>query len=587
MWDPQSYADAVLVRLLRTHLRPYRTLLVVVVVFQAAQSVATLALPSLNADIIDEGVARGDIGHIVRVGLLMLLLTLVQIACSVVAVYVGARAAMSFGRDVRSAVFTRVGTFSEREVARFGAPSLITRSTNDVQQVQQLVLMVSTMLITTPILAIGGVLFAVRQDVGLSWILAVAVPVLLAVVGLVVSRMLPQFRKMQVRIDGVNQVLREQLTGIRVIRAFVREPVETARFAERNAAVTETAAATGRWAALLFPVVQLIVNVSSVAVVWFGAFRIQDGTLQVGALTAFLSYLVQILYAVLFATFLAVILPRAAVSAERIGEVLATDSTVVPPAAPTAPGSVLGTIELRSATFTYPGAEHPVLRDVSLVARPGETLAVIGSTGSGKTTLVNLLPRLVDVTGGAVLVDGVDVRELDQEVLWSRIGLVPQRAYLFAGTVASNLRFGDPDATDADLWAALETAQAANFVREMPLGLGAPIAQGGTNVSGGQRQRLAIARCLVKRPPVYVFDDAFSALDTGTDARLRAALDRDAAGATRIIVAQRVSTIAGADRIVVLEKGEVVATGTHGQLLDASAEYREIVASQLAVEEAA
>ncbi len=587
MSDPRSYAVAVLARLLLAHLRPYRALLLGVVVFQAAQSIATLALPSLNADIIDEGIARGDTGYILRVGALMLLITLVQIACSVVAVYFGAKTAMSFGRDVRAAVFTRVGTFSEREVARFGAPSLITRSTNDVQQVQQLVLMVATMLITTPILAIGGVLFAVREDVGLSSILAVAVPLLLAVVGLVVSRMLPQFRKMQVRIDGVNRVLREQLAGIRVIRAFVREPVEVARFAERNAEVTETAVVAGRWAALLFPVVQLIVNVSSVAVVWFGAFRIQDGTLQVGALTAFLSYLVQILYAVLFATFLAVILPRAAVSAERIGEVLATGSSVVPTAAAVAPRSPLGTVELRRATFTYPGAEHPVLRDVDLVVRPGETVAVIGSTGSGKTTLVNLLPRLVDVTGGAVLVDGVDVRDLDQEVLWSRIGLVPQRAYLFTGTVASNLRFGDPDATDERLWAALETAQAADFVRAMPLGLDAPIAQGGTNVSGGQRQRLAIARCLVKRPPVYVFDDSFSALDTGTDARLRAALDRDAAGAARIVVAQRVSTIAGADRIVVLEKGEVVAEGSHEELLRGSAEYREIVASQLAVEEAA
>lgn len=572
-------------RLLLTHLRPYRALLLGVVVFQGAQSIASLMLPSLNADIIDQGVARGDTGTILRIGAVMLGITLLQIACSIVAVWFGARTAMAFGRDVRLAVFDRVGVFSEREVARFGAASLITRTTNDVQQVQMLVLMTCTMLVATPILAIGGIVFAIREDVGLSWIVVVAVPVLLAGVGFVITRMSPQFQRMQVRIDAVNRVLREQLTGIRVIRAFVREPVETERFAEANLAVTETAVRAGRWFALMFPFVTLVLNVSSVAVIWFGGARIDAGTLQVGALTAFLSYLVQILMAVMLATFLAVILPRAAVSGRRIQEVLGTESTVLPPAVTRAP-TTEGTIELRQATFAYPGAEHPVLHEVSLTARPGETVAIIGSTGAGKTTLVNLLPRLFDATGGAVLVDGVDVRELDPEVLWSRIGLVPQRAFLFSGTVATNLRYGDPTASDEQLWAALGTAQAADFVRAMPEGLDAPIAQGGTNVSGGQRQRLAIARALVKRPPILVFDDAFSALDTGTDARLRAALDQDFSTATRIVVAQRISTIVGADRIVLLEGGRVVATGTHEQLLESAPEYAEIVASQLAAQEA-
>jgi ATP-binding cassette, subfamily B, multidrug efflux pump len=573
-------------RLLGQFLRPYWPLIVGVIVFQAGQSIASLLLPSLNADLIDQGVAKGDTGTILRIGMMMLLVTLVQIACSIVAVWFGSRAAMSFGRDVRHAVFDRVGTFSEREVAHFSAPSLITRTTNDVQQVQMLVLMTCTMLVSTPILSIGGVVFALREDVGLSWILVVAVPVLLAGVGLVISRMAPQFERMQVRIDGVNRVLREQLTGIRVIRAFVREPVETARFEEANLAVTETAVRAGRWFAVMFPFVMLVLNVSSVAVIWFGAFRIDDGTLMVGQLTAFLSYIVQILMAVMLATFLAVILPRANVSGKRIQEVLRTDSTVVPPAVPQPIAAPDGTVELRAATFAYPGAEHPVLHEVSLLARPGETLAIIGSTGAGKTTLVNLLPRLFDVTDGAVLVDGTDVRSLDPEVLWSRIGLIPQRAFLFSGTVASNLRYGDPEATDEQLWQALATAQAEDFVRAMPEGLDAPIAQGGTNVSGGQRQRLAIARALVKRPPILVFDDAFSALDTATDARLRAALDQDFADTTRIVVAQRISTIVGADRIVVLERGRVVASGTHDELVATSPEYAEIVASQLAVEEA-
>ncbi|TXK19571.1 ABC transporter ATP-binding protein [Homoserinibacter sp. GY 40078] len=573
--------------LLVKHLRPYWALLVGVVVFQLAQSIATLYLPALNADIIDNGVATGDTGYILATGGLMLLITLGQITAAILAVYFGARASMALGRDLRAAVFRRVGEFSEREVARFGAPSLITRSTNDVQQVQMLVLMSCTILVSTPILAIGGVIFALREDVMLSWIMVVAVPVLLVAVGLIIVRMVPQFRKMQTRIDNVNRVLREQLTGIRVIRAFVREERERERFAVANRELTDTALRAGRLFALMFPVVMLVLNVSSVAVLWFGAFRIESGEMQVGSLIAFLSYLVQILMAVMMATFLAVLLPRAAVSADRIGEVLGTEPSVVPPLAPVTELVSTGEVELRGATFAYPGAEAPVLREVSFTARPGRMTAIIGSTGSGKTTLVNLLPRLFDVTGGAVLVDGVDVRELDPELLWSRIGLVPQRPYLFSGTVASNLRYGNPDATDEELWEALEIAQGRDFVEAMPEGLDAPIAQGGTNVSGGQRQRLAIARALVKRPEIYVFDDSFSALDTATDARLRQALAREVSDATMIVVAQRVSTILQADQIVVMEDGAVVGLGTHEELLASSAEYREIVESQLSAEEAA
>lgn len=574
-------------RILVRYLRPFWPLLIGVVLFQAAQSIAALTLPNLNADIIDDGVVTGDIGFIVRTGVVMLGVTLVQIACSIAAVYFGARTAMGLGRDLRGAVFERVGEFSEREVSKFGAPSLITRTTNDVQQVQMLVLMTCTMLIATPIQSIGGVIFALRTDVQLSWILVVAVPALLIAMSFIIVRMLPLFRVMQERIDTVNRVLREQLTGMRVVRAFVREPFERARFGVANDELTETALRTGRLFALMFPMVMLVLNVSSVAVLWFGAGRIEDGDLEIGALTAFLSYLIQILMAVMMATFLAVILPRAAVSADRIGEVLETEPSVVLPEHPVTELLTTGEVELRGATFTYPGAEQPVLRDVAFTARRGETTAIIGSTGSGKSTLVNLLPRLFDVTGGAVLVDGVDVRELDADLLWSRIGLVPQRAYLFSGTVASNLRYGNPDATDDELWSALEIAQGRDFVERMPERLEAPISQGGTNVSGGQRQRLAIARALVKRPEIYVFDDSFSALDTATDRRLRAALDREVRDATMIIVAQRVSTIIGADQIIVLEDGAVVGHGTHDELLESSPEYAEIVASQLSVEEAA
>jgi len=574
-------------RLLVRFIKPYWLLLLGVILFQAAQSIASLWLPSLNADIIDEGVAKGKIDYILQVGAVMLAVTLGQVICAVIAVYFGARLAMGFGRDLRAAIFHRVGEFSEQEVSRFGAPSLITRTTNDVQQVQMLVLISCTMIVATPILAVGGVIFAISEDTSLSWIMVVAVPVLLLAVGLIIARMTPLFRKMQERIDVVNRVLREQLTGIRVVRAFVREPVETARFGGANDDLTDTALRAGRLFALMFPVVFLVLNLSSVAVLWFGSFRIEDGSLQIGSLIAFLSYLVQILMAVLMAVMLAFFLPRAAVSSDRIGEVLETPSSVVLPVNPVTELHGQGALELRDVTFSYPGAEAPVLRDLSFTVKPGSTTAIVGSTGAGKTTLVNLLPRLFDASAGEVLVEGVDVRRLDPDLLWGRIGLVPQRAYLFSGTVASNLRYGKPDATDEELWAALEVAQGRDFVEAMQLQLDAPISQGGTNVSGGQRQRLAIARALVKRPEIYVFDDSFSALDTSTDARLRAALKKAVPGATKIIVAQRVATIVDADQILVLDHGRIIARGTHAELLETSAEYAEIVASQLSAEEAA
>ena len=575
-------------KLLVEYLRPHRGLLLAVVVFQLAQSIASLYLPTLNADIIDEGVAKGDTGYILRVGTLMLVITLVQIACAVTAVYFGAKAAMGVGRDLRAAIFTRVGAFSEQEVTRFGAPSLITRSTNDVQQVQQLVLMAATLMVAAPMLSIGGVIMAIRQDVQLSWLIAVSVPVLLVAVGLIITRMVPLFRLMQTRIDTVNRVLREQLTGIRVVRAFVREDVETARFGQANADVTDTALRAGRLMALAFPTVMLVLNVSSVAVIWFGAFRIQDGSMQVGTLIAFLSYLLQILMSVMMATFMAIMIPRAAVSADRIGAVLGTESSVRPPLNPVGFGAGRtgrGELELRDVGFAYPGADQPVLAGISFTARAGQTTAIIGATGSGKTTLVNLMPRLFDATSGAVLIDGVDVRELDPALLWGHIGLVPQKPYLFSGTVRSNLLYGKPDATEDELWRALSIAQAEGFVREMEGGLDAPISQGGTNVSGGQRQRIAIARALVKRPELYIFDDSFSSLDTATDARLRQALRKHTAGATLVIVAQRVSSITDADQILVLDGGRLVGHGTHAALLETCETYQEIVNSQLAAEE--
>ncbi|MEQ4209300.1 ABC transporter ATP-binding protein [Actinopolymorpha sp. B9G3] len=576
-----------LIRLLSTFLRPYARSLAAVVLLQLVGTMASLYLPSLNADIIDDGIATGDTGYIVRTGGWMLLVTLVQIACSIAAVYFGARTAMSFGRDVRAAVFERVGTFSAREVAHFGAPSLITRNTNDVQQVQMFVVMTCTMLVMAPIMCVGGVIMALREDIGLSWLMLVSVPTLVVATGLILRRMAPAFRDMQTRIDAVNRVLREQITGIRVVRAFVREPHETQRFGTANAELTDTALRVGRLMAMIFPIVMLVFNASSVAVLWFGALRVDAGEIQIGALTAFLNYLVQILMSVMMATFMMMMVPRAAVCAERIAEVLDTDSSVVPPATPVTDVRTRGELELRNVQFQYPGAEEPVLRDVSFRVSAGTTTAIIGSTGAGKTTLLSLVPRLFDVTGGAVLVDGVDVRELDEDLLWSRIGLVPQKPYLFTGTVASNLRYGNPDATDDELWAFLEIAQARDFVEAMPDGLESPIAQGGTNVSGGQRQRLAIARALVRRPEIYLFDDSFSALDLGTDARLRAALRPVTADAAVVIVAQRVSTILEADQIVVLDDGAIVGVGRHAELLDSCQTYAEIVESQLTAEEAA
>ena len=573
-----------LIRLLRTHLRPYRGLLAAVVALQFVGTMASLYLPSLNADIIDQGVARGDTGHIMRTGGWMLLVSLLQITCSVAAVYLGAKTAMGFGRDVRGTIFGHVNRFSAREVNRFGAPSLITRNTNDVQQVQMLVLLSCTMLVAAPIMSVGGVVMALREDVGLSWLLLVSVPVLAIALGLIIRRMVPGFRLMQTRIDTVNRVLREQISGIRVVRAFVREPYETERFGVANADLTATALRIGRLQALIFPTVMLVLNVSSVAVLWFGAQRVDAGQIQVGALTAFLQYLMQILMAVMMATFMLMMVPRAAVCAERIVEVLDTESSVVPAGRPVTEVAGRGELELRGVGFQYPGASAPVLHDISFRAEPGRTTAIIGSTGAGKTTLLTLIPRLVDPTAGTVLVDGVDVRDLAPDELWRRIGLVPQRPYLFSGTVASNLRYGNPDATDADLWAALEIAQARDFVAEMPGGLDAAIAQGGTNVSGGQRQRLAIARALVRKPEIYLFDDSFSALDLGTDARLRAALRPVTANAAVVIVAQRVSTIVEADQIIVLEDGGVVGMGRHEELLDTCPTYAEIVASQQTAE---
>ncbi|WP_431280078.1 ABC transporter ATP-binding protein [Leifsonia poae] len=576
-----------LLKLLGQFLRPHWPLLTGVIIFQLAQSLLSLWLPTLNADITDNGIAKGDTGYIIMVGAEMLGVTLLQVACSITAVYFGAKVAMRVGRDLRGAIFQKVGVFSEREVSKFGAPSLITRNTNDVQQVQMLVLMTCTLLISAPILAIGGIILALQQDLTLSWLIVVSVPVLLIAVSLIISRMIPLFRKMQTRIDSVNRVLREQLTGIRVVRAFVREDIETNRFKKANEDVTDTALRAGRLFALMFPIVMLVLNVSSVAVIWFGGFRVQDGSLQIGTLTAFLQYLILILSSVMMATFMAVLVPRASVCADRIGEVLGTESSVRAVENPVTTLESHGTLEFVDVGFSYPGAEQPVLSDVTFLAETGKTTAIIGSTGAGKTTLVNLIPRLFDATSGIVLVDGVDVAELDPDLLWSRIGLIPQKPYLFSGTVASNLRYGKPDATDEELWHALEVAQAKDFVEAMTDKLDAPIVQGGTNVSGGQRQRLAIARALVKRPEIYVFDDSFSALDTATDARLRAALSRDVADATMIVVAQRVSTIVDADQIIVLDDGRVVGRGTHEELFETNETYAEIVSSQLTAEEAA
>ncbi|MFH8986976.1 ABC transporter ATP-binding protein [Streptomyces sp. NPDC017940] len=576
-----------LIRLLRTHLDPYKKPIALLVLLQFLQTCASLYLPTLNADIIDNGVVKGDTGYILSFGALMLAVTVGQMVCNIGAVLYGARTAAALGRDVRAAVFDRVQSFSARELGRFGAPTLITRTTNDVQQVQTLVLMAFTLMVSAPIMCVGGIVMALGQDVPLSGVLLAVVPVLGISVSMIVRRLRPLFRTMQERLDTVNRVLREQITGNRVIRAFVRDAYEKERFREANADLTEVSVGTGRLLALMFPIVMTVVNLSSIAVVWFGAHRIDGGHMQIGALTAFLAYLMQIVMSVMMATFMFMMIPRAEVCAERIQEVLDTDTSVVPPAEPVRELRGHGHLELRAAGFRYPGAEEPVLTNIDLVARPGETTAVIGSTGSGKTTLLNLVPRLMDATDGAVLVGGVDVRTLDPALLARTVSLVPQKPYLFAGTVASNLRYGNPDATDAELWHALEVAQAKEFVEGLPEGLDAPVAQGGSNVSGGQRQRLSIARTLVQRPEIYLFDDSFSALDYATDAALRAALAYETREATVVIVAQRVSTIRDADRIVVLDEGRVVGSGSHRELMAVNGTYREIVLSQLTEAEAA
>ncbi|MFJ8144407.1 ABC transporter ATP-binding protein [Streptomyces sp. NPDC096094] len=576
-----------LIRLLRAYLRPYQKPIALLVALQFLQTCASLYLPTLNADIIDEGVVKGDSGYILSYGALMVGISLAQVVCNIGAVYYGARTAAAVGRDVRGAVFDRVQSFSAREVGEFGAPSLITRTTNDVQQVQMLALMTFTLMVSAPIMCVGGIVMALGLDVPLSGVLVAVVPVLAICVTLIVRRLRPLFRAMQERLDTVNRVLREQITGNRVIRAFVRDEYEQQRFRKANADLTEVALGTGNLLALMFPVVMTVVNVSSVAVVWFGAHRIESGEMQIGDLTAFLAYLMQIVMSVMMATFMFMMVPRAEVCAERIQEVLGTESSVVPPVAPVTELRRHGHLEIRGAGFRYPGAEEPVLRSIELVARPGETTAVIGSTGSGKSTLLGLVPRLFDATDGEVLVDGVDVRTVDPKVLARIVGLVPQKPYLFAGTVATNLRYGNPDATDEELWHALGVAQAREFVERLEGGLDAPISQGGTNVSGGQRQRLAIARTLVQRPEIYLFDDSFSALDYATDAALRAELGRETAEATVVIVAQRVATIRDADRIIVLDEGRVVGVGRHHELMADNETYREIVLSQLTEAEAA
>ncbi|MDH4139278.1 MAG: ABC transporter ATP-binding protein/permease [Coriobacteriia bacterium] len=574
-------------RLLAEYLRPYRRAIVIVIVLLFAQAIANLYLPELNAEIINEGVAKGDTAFIWRSGGLMLLVTSLLGVGSIVSVYWGSKTAMAFGRDVRSALFRRVQSFSQTELNLFGTPSLITRNTNDVQQMQMVLVMMLNVMILAPIMAVGGIIMALRQDVALSSLLAVILPIMAVFIGLSLKAALPLFQSMQVKIDRVNQVMREKLSGVRVIRAFVRVDFEERRFDEANRDLTETTLKVNRLFALMMPTLMGIFNFSTVAIIWFGAYRVDSGAMPIGNLTAFLMYIMQILMSVMMAVIMFVMVPRAAASAARIKEVLDTEPTVNDPETPSAETGASGYIEFRDVEFRYPGAEDPVLCDISFTAAPGETTAIVGSTGSGKSTLINLIPRFYDVTGGSILVDGVDVREMELDRLWSKIGFIHQRAFLFTGTVASNLRFGKEDATEGEIRHALDVAQGSEFVSEMAEGLEAPITQGGTNVSGGQRQRLAIARALIKRPEVYVFDDSFSALDFTTDAKLRRALKAETRDATVIIVAQRVSTIMDADRIIVMDRGKIAGIGTHSKLMKTCDTYREIVYSQLTEEEVA
>ncbi|MET1154431.1 ABC transporter transmembrane domain-containing protein [Arthrobacter sp.] len=576
-----------LLRLIRHYGRPYRPLVFAVVVLQLIATIAALYLPSLNAQIIDEGVARGDTDYIWSTGGVMLTVSFVQVAAAIAGVYFGSKAAMAMGRDLRRGIFHKVTGFSAREVGQFGAPSLITRGTNDVQQVQMLVLMGLNFMVMAPIMCVGGIIMAVREDLQLSWLVWVSVPLLFVVVGLLVWKLMPLFRSMQQKIDGINGVLREQITGIRVVRAFVREPYEAKRFEKANRELTDVSLSVGNLFVLMFPSIGMILHLATAAVLWFGGLRVDAGDIQVGALTAFLQYLLQILMAVMMGTFMAMMIPRASVCAERIGEVLDVEPSVHEPAEPAAAPEPAGLVEFRNVTFAYPGAEVPVLRNVSFTARPGQTTAIIGSTGAGKSTLISMLPRLIDAGSGDVLIDGVPVTRMARTDITDRVALVPQRPYLFSGTVAHNLRFGNPDATDDELWDALRVAQGEGFVRAKDHGLDSVVSQGGTNVSGGQRQRLCIARALVAKPKVYLFDDSFSALDVATDARLRAALKGTTKDATVIIVAQRVATIIEADQILVMEHGQIVARGTHEELLESSETYQEIVDSQTAVEEVA
>jgi ATP-binding cassette subfamily B multidrug efflux pump len=573
--------------LLAKYLRPYRRQIALVVVLTLIQTMANLYLPSLMADIINRGIAKGDTGYIFRTGGLMLGITFVQAICAIIGVYWGSKTAMAFGRDVRSVIFRTVESFSQREVNHFGTPSLITRNTNDVQQVQMLVVLALNMMLAAPIMLFGGVIMALREDVVLSGLIVVIVPLMAAVIGITVWRVMPRFRAQQVKLDRVNQVMRENLSGMRVIRAFVRTRFERRRFDEANSDLTATALSINRTFALMIPLLMLIFNLSTVAIMWFGGHRIASGAMPIGNITAFLTYMMIILMSVMMAVFMLVMVPRAAASAERIQQVLQTEPSVIDPAIIDGVGEGRGFLEFDDVEFGYPGAEDPVLRHITFSAAPGEITAIVGSTGSGKSTLINLIPRLFDATGGHIRVDGVDIRNMPRQRLWAKIGFVPQKAFLFSGTVASNLRYGKDDANTDELWHALAVAQARDFVSEMPEQLEAPVTQGGASVSGGQRQRLAIARALVKRPEIYVFDDSFSALDFRTDAQLRAALKHETADATVLIVAQRVSTILNADRIIVLEDGTIAGMGTHDELMAACETYREIVYSQLSAEEIA